>query len=104
MISPACARRSRTLPARELPDSRGVYRLLLAAAKTWRKLDGHDLLPLVRAGVKFVDDVRVEQEVSAYDHATRSTVANSRQQSPTERGTTERSRRSLLDRIPIRNS
>jgi transposase-like protein len=38
-----------------------VFKLLLAAEKTWRKLNGHELVPLVRAGVKFVDGVRVER-------------------------------------------
>ena len=39
-----------------------VFKLLLAAEKTWRKLNGHELVPLVRAGVKFIDGVRVERE------------------------------------------
>ena len=39
-----------------------VFKLLLTAEKTWRKLNGHELVSLVRAGVKFVDGVRVERE------------------------------------------
>jgi transposase-like protein len=39
-----------------------AYRLLLLAEATWRRLNGHQLLPLVRAGVQFVDGVRVERE------------------------------------------
>jgi hypothetical protein len=39
----------------------------LAAERTWRKLNGHELVPLVRAGVKFVDGARVEREVEAID-------------------------------------
>jgi len=39
-----------------------AYRLLLLAERSWRRLDGHELLPLVRAGVSFKDGVRVERE------------------------------------------
>ncbi|MCC6646513.1 MAG: hypothetical protein IT374_13190 [Polyangiaceae bacterium] len=39
-----------------------AYRLLLLAEATWRRLNGHQLLPLVRAGVRFVDGVRVERD------------------------------------------
>jgi transposase-like protein len=49
-----------------------VFKLLLMAEKTWRKLNGHELVPLVRAGAKFVDGVRVERET---DDATRPTTA-----------------------------
>jgi putative transposase len=42
-----------------------VFMLLLTAQKTWRKLNGQELVPLVRAGVKFVDGVRVEREIDA---------------------------------------
>jgi putative transposase len=38
-----------------------AFKLLLLAARTWRRLDAHELLPLVRAGVVFVDGVRVER-------------------------------------------
>lgn len=51
-----------------------VFKLLLAAEKSWRKLNGHDLVPLVRAGVKFTDGVRVER----HDGATRPSVAKSK--------------------------
>src|SRR5512146_490691 len=37
-----------------------AFRLLLLAEPSWRRLDGHELLPLVRAGVRFADGVRVE--------------------------------------------
>jgi transposase-like protein len=40
-----------------------VFKLLLAAEKSWRKLNGHELVPLVRAGIKFVDGVRDERAV-----------------------------------------
>ncbi len=32
------------------------------AQDRWRKLDGAHLLPLLRAGVKFVDGVQVERD------------------------------------------
>jgi putative transposase len=39
-----------------------AYRLLLLAERSWRRLDGQELLPLVRAGVSFRDGVRVERD------------------------------------------
>jgi putative transposase len=39
-----------------------VYRLLLLAERSWRRLDGHELLPLVRAGVQFKDGLRIERD------------------------------------------
>ncbi len=39
-----------------------AFRLLLLAASSWRRLNGRELLPLVRAGVVFKDGVRVERE------------------------------------------
>jgi transposase-like protein len=39
-----------------------AYRLLLLAERSWRRLDAHELLPLVRAGVGFKDGVRVERD------------------------------------------
>lgn len=39
-----------------------AYRLLLLAEASWRRLNGHHLLPLVRAGVQFVDGVRIERD------------------------------------------
>jgi putative transposase len=44
-----------------------AYRLLLLAEASWRRLNGHQLLPLVRAGVQFVDGVRVERAQLAPD-------------------------------------
>jgi transposase-like protein len=43
-----------------------VFKLLLAAEKSWRKLNGHELVPLVRAGIKFVDGVREERAVDTH--------------------------------------
>lgn len=37
-----------------------AFTLLEAAQNTWRRLDAHDLLPLVRAGVVFKDGQSVE--------------------------------------------
>ncbi len=39
-----------------------AYRLLLLAERSWRRLDGDELLPLVRAAVRFEDGVRVERD------------------------------------------
>jgi hypothetical protein len=39
-----------------------AHRLLLLAERSWRRLDGHELLPLVPAGMQFKDGVRVERE------------------------------------------
>lgn len=38
-----------------------AFKLLEAAQRTWRRLDAHDLLPLVRAGVVFKDGQSVER-------------------------------------------
>jgi len=39
-----------------------AFKLLDMAQQRWRKLNGAELLPLVRAGVRFVDGVRKERE------------------------------------------
>jgi transposase-like protein len=39
-----------------------AFKLLLMAQERWRKLNGAELLPLVRAGVRFADGKRVERE------------------------------------------
>ena len=39
-----------------------AFKLLLAAERTWRRLNGHELLPLVAAGVVFRDGVRIERD------------------------------------------
>ena len=46
-----------------------AFKLLEMAQLRWRHLDGAQLLPLVRAGVKFVDGVEVEPA----KHVTQST-------------------------------
>jgi putative transposase len=38
-----------------------AFKLLDMAQERWRKLNGHELLPLVRAGVQFVDGVQLER-------------------------------------------
>ena len=38
-----------------------AFKLLQSAQRSWRRLDAHTLLPLVRAGVRFVDGRRVER-------------------------------------------
>ncbi len=39
-----------------------AFKLMLTAERSWRRLNGAELLPLVRARVKFRDGVRVERE------------------------------------------
>jgi hypothetical protein len=39
-----------------------AFKLLDMAPQRWRKLNGAELLPLVRAGVRFVDGFRQERE------------------------------------------
>ncbi len=39
-----------------------AFKLLDMAEKRWRRLNGHHLLPLVRAGVQFVDGIRVDRD------------------------------------------
>lgn len=39
-----------------------AYKLLRMAAERWRRVDGSQLLPLVRAGVQFANGVQVERE------------------------------------------
>jgi len=39
-----------------------AFKLLLVAEKTWRRIDAPELLPLVRAGVRFVDGLQFERE------------------------------------------
>jgi hypothetical protein len=39
-----------------------AFKLLEAAQAHWRRLDGAELIPLLRAGVRFVDGARVELE------------------------------------------
>jgi putative transposase len=53
-----------------------VFKLLLAAEQSWRKLNGAELVPLVRAGVRFVDGVRVERD--AKSDTTRPSVAKTK--------------------------
>ncbi len=42
-----------------------AFKLLDMAQQRWRRLNGAELLPLVRAGVRFVDGVRQESEKKA---------------------------------------
>jgi putative transposase len=39
-----------------------AYKLLDMAEQRWRKLNGSNLLPLVRAGVQFIDGVQIERD------------------------------------------
>ena len=38
-----------------------AFKLLMLAQERWRKLNGSDLLPLVRVGIPFVDGVQIER-------------------------------------------
>ena len=56
-----------------------AFKLLAMAEQCWRRVNGAHLLPLVWAGVRFVDGVQVERPVEqdrmdATDHATRFTT------------------------------
>jgi transposase-like protein len=42
-----------------------TFKLLMVAQETWRRIDGQELVPLVRAGVRFVDGKRVERNDQA---------------------------------------
>lgn len=46
-----------------------TFKLLMVAQETWRRIDGQELVPLVRAGVPFADGQRVERD----DHAAATT-------------------------------
>ena len=48
-----------------------AFRLLLLAQASWRRLDGRELLPLVRAGVTFKDGIRVERNEVREDKVTK---------------------------------
>ena len=39
-----------------------AFKLPEVAQRHWRRLDSAELIPLVRAGVRFVDGVRVERQ------------------------------------------
>jgi len=52
-----------------------AHRLLLLAERSWRRLDGNELLPLVRAGVNFKDGVRVERNGGAVNKGKRGKIA-----------------------------
>ncbi|MGI8519589.1 MAG: IS256 family transposase, partial [Actinomycetota bacterium] len=46
-----------------------VFKLIEAAEGRWRRLNGHDLVALVRAGAKFVNGKLVEAQESEEDAA-----------------------------------
>jgi putative transposase len=56
--------------------SRGAgLAMALLAERTWRRLDRHELLPLVRAGVKFKDGAEVERNDGAANKGKRGKIA-----------------------------
>ncbi len=46
-----------------------AFKLLEMAQKRWRRINRPQLVPLVRAGVEFVDGAQVEREALAKDAA-----------------------------------
>jgi putative transposase len=50
-----------------------AFKLLLVAERTWRRIEAPELLPLVRAGVRFVDGVSLEREDTGAKSAPRKT-------------------------------
>ncbi len=46
-----------------------AFKLLEMAEKRWRRINGAQLVPLVRAGVKFVDGVQLERTEEEKDAA-----------------------------------
>lgn len=41
-----------------------VFKLIMAAAKTWRRLKGENQLPKLISGIKFIDGVQSDEAVS----------------------------------------
>jgi hypothetical protein len=39
-----------------------AFKLMQSAQRSWRRLDAPELIPLVRAGVRFVDGKRLERK------------------------------------------
>lgn len=51
------------------------HRLVLLAERIWRRLDGYELLPLVRAGVKFKDGAQLERNDGTANKGKRGKIA-----------------------------
>jgi len=47
-----------------------AYKLLDAAQARWRRINGHELVPLVRAGATFIDGKLRERSDHALDETT----------------------------------
>jgi hypothetical protein len=52
-----------------------AFKLLQVAQGHWRKLDGAELIPLVRAGVVFTDGTRVEPQPTRLARNTKKAAA-----------------------------
>ena len=50
-----------------------AYKLLDAAQARWRRINGHELVPLVRAGATFIDGKLQERSETDDRHATSNT-------------------------------
>jgi hypothetical protein len=46
-----------------------AFKLLLMAQKRWRRINGVRFVPLVRAGVKFIDGIQAERDAAEKDAA-----------------------------------
>ena len=54
-----------------------AFKLMQSAQRSWRRLDSHELIPLVRAGVRFVDGKQQERKKGT-DHEAAKSVAKGR--------------------------
>jgi hypothetical protein len=46
-----------------------AFKLLEMAQKRWRRINGAQLIPLVRAGVRFIDGIQAERDAGQKDAA-----------------------------------
>ena len=76
-----------------------AFRLLLLAQASWRRLDGRELLPLVRAGVTFKDGVRFERNDVPEGKVTKVSRARRARRISPERSPPDQPRSTTLDRI-----
>ena len=48
-----------------MPRPRMVFKLVEGAQKSWRRLDGHNQLPKIIQGVKFIDGLEIAAKLKA---------------------------------------
>ena len=56
--------RSERLAFRVRPRSAMVFKLVEGAQKSWRRLDGHNQLPKIIQGVKFIDGLEIAAKLN----------------------------------------